>query len=247
MDNSRPSSPDEPPQDLWSSILDSVSSSRSIPAKQILLLGQPSTGKSTLAAALLQKTSTDEVKEDQRLDFALGYDWADVRDDADEGMLNRFVQCLKSLAMSYTYIHASSCIDTLARLSVYTVPSAASSYTALLPHFLPPRNSLPHTVVVIVLDWTRPWTFVEELQTWLSWVEEWVKGDNARELVIAREENHERRELPCYAMWAEVLTKGTLHSTGSSATLHRTFHGAYTDSIHIVEYSATSRSRNTNS
>lgn len=86
MDNSRPSSPEEPPQDLWSSILDSVSTSRSIPSKQILLLGQPSTGKSTLAAALLQKASTDEVKEDQRSDFALGYDWADIRDDADEGM-----------------------------------------------------------------------------------------------------------------------------------------------------------------
>ncbi|KAH8094829.1 dynein light intermediate chain-domain-containing protein [Cristinia sonorae] len=166
MDNSRPSSPEEPPQDLWSSILDSVSTSRSIPSKQILILGQPSTGKSTLAAALLQKSSTGEVKEDERLDFSLGYDWADVRDDADE--------------------------DTIARLSVYTVPSSASSYTALLPHFLPPRTSLPHTVVVIVLDWTKPWKFLEELFTWLAWVEQWVRGDNSREIVIAREENRER-------------------------------------------------------
>lgn len=85
MDNSRASSPEAPPQDLWSSILDSVSSSRSIPAKQIVLLGQPSTGKSTLAAALLQKPVAEEVREDQRSDFALGYDWSDVRDDADEG------------------------------------------------------------------------------------------------------------------------------------------------------------------
>lgn len=85
MNDSRSSSPDAPPQDLWSSILDSVSSSRSIPAKQILLLGEPSSGKSTIAAALLNKPPSEEVKEDQRLDFALGYDWADVRDDADEG------------------------------------------------------------------------------------------------------------------------------------------------------------------
>ena len=90
MEGSRSSSPEEPPQDLWSSILDSVSTSRSIPSKQILLLGQPSTGKSTLASALLQKASSDEVKEDQRLDFALGYDWADVRDDADEGTFHSF-------------------------------------------------------------------------------------------------------------------------------------------------------------
>ena len=83
-------------------------------------------------------------------------------------------------------------IDTLARLSVYTVPSSAPSYTALLPHFLPPRTSLPHTLVIIVLDWTRPWTFVEELQSWLQWVEKWVKGDGSREVEIVREENRER-------------------------------------------------------
>ncbi|TFY50288.1 hypothetical protein EVG20_g11608 [Dentipellis fragilis] len=163
---SRSSTPEAPPQDLWSSILDSISSTRSIPSKQILLLGQPSSGKSTLASALLQKPAADGGKDEPRTDFALGYDWADVRDDADE--------------------------DTLARLSVYTVPSSAPSYTSLLPHFVPPRQSLPHTLIVIVLDWTRPWTFVEELHTWLSWIEGWVKGDDARELVITREENRER-------------------------------------------------------
>lgn len=89
--DSRPSSPEAPPQDLWGSILDSVSSSRSIPSKQILLLGQPSTGKSTLAAGLLQKPPSDD-KDDQRTDFAVGYDFANVRDDADEGALARFVE-----------------------------------------------------------------------------------------------------------------------------------------------------------
>lgn len=77
---SRPSSPT---QDLWSSILDSVSNSKSIPSKQILLLGEPHTGKTTLAASLLQKEVDSDHSKD---DFALGFDWADVRDDADEGM-----------------------------------------------------------------------------------------------------------------------------------------------------------------
>ena len=45
---------------------------------------------------------------------------------------------------------------------------------------------------MIVLDWTRPWTFVEELEIWLRWVEDWVKGDDARELEVVREENRER-------------------------------------------------------
>lgn len=169
MDNSRPSSPDALPQDLWSSILDSVSSTRSIPTKQVLVLGEPSSGKSALVSALLQKPPADADKEEERSDFALGYDWADVRDDADE--------------------------DTLARLSVYTIPSSAPSYTSLLPHFVPPRTCLPHTVVLIILDWTKPWTFVEELETWLQWVENWTKGDGARELEIAREENRERLQM----------------------------------------------------
>lgn len=85
--------------------------------------------------------------------------------------------------------------DTLARLSVYTVPSSAPAYTALLPHFLPPRTSLPHTVVIIVLDWTKPWTFIDQLYTWLNWIEKWVQGDESRELQIVREENRERCEL----------------------------------------------------
>lgn len=82
--------------------------------------------------------------------------------------------------------------DTLARLSIYTVPSADLAYTNLLPHFLPPRTCLPHTLIMIVLDWTRPWTFVEDLETWLQWVETWAKGDGSRELEMAREENRER-------------------------------------------------------
>lgn len=88
---SRTSTPSPPPQDLWSSILDSVSSKRSIPSKQVLLLGQPSSGKSTIAAALLQKNAADaRVASDNHAheDFALGYEWADVNDEADEGMLS---------------------------------------------------------------------------------------------------------------------------------------------------------------
>ncbi|KAI0686003.1 DLIC-domain-containing protein [Cytidiella melzeri] len=166
MSDSRPTSPDAPPEDLWSSILDSVSSSRTIPAKQILILGEPTSGKSTLAAALLNKPPSEEVAQEEKSDFVLGYEWADVKDEGDE--------------------------DTLARLSVYTVPSSAPSYSALLPHFLPPRTSLPHTVIIIVLDWTKPWSFVDELQRWLKWIENWSKGDKSRDLEILREENRER-------------------------------------------------------
>ena len=84
MEEPRPDSPEDPPQDLWSSILDSVSTSRSIPSKQIILLGEPSSGKSTISAALLKKPLVEDKQE--QYDFAIGYDWADVRDDAEEGV-----------------------------------------------------------------------------------------------------------------------------------------------------------------
>ena len=99
--------------------------------------------------------------------------------------------CLSLGPASHSYI-AAPLADILARLSVYTVPSSAPSYTALLSHFLRPQSALPHTAVVIVLDWTRPWTFLEDLQTWLVWIEQWVQGDGARELEVIREEHRER-------------------------------------------------------
>ena len=83
---------------LWSSILDSVSSSKCVPSKKVLLLGEPSTGKSTLAAALLQKNV--EIK-DEKYDFALGYDWTMVKDDGDEGAI--FVSHLRKCASSYQF------------------------------------------------------------------------------------------------------------------------------------------------
>lgn len=108
MSDSRPSSPDAPPQDLWSSILDSVSSSRSIPAKQILILGEPSSGKSTLASALLHKSILDEdTEEHQRTDFALGYEFADVRDDADEGVYMRAMPRTATRFVAHIRVFAS--------------------------------------------------------------------------------------------------------------------------------------------
>ena len=86
------------------------------------------------------------------------------------------------------------------------MPSSAPSYTALLPHFLPPRSSLLQTLIIIVLDWTRPWTFVEELQTWLTWVETWSKGDASRELEIIREESRERRKFLHFLHYSKMST-----------------------------------------
>ena len=73
--------------------------------------------------------------------------FADVRDEAYEGKYSRLQ------VTSNTMLRV---LDSLARLSVYTVPSSKSSYTALLPHFLFPRSSLLHTLIIIVLIGRAP-------------------------------------------------------------------------------------------
>ncbi|KDQ08260.1 hypothetical protein BOTBODRAFT_118858 [Botryobasidium botryosum FD-172 SS1] len=210
------SRPPSPQQDLWSSILNSVSSTRSIPSKNVIVLGEPESGKSTLVRALLQKqdqhsTGVDGDDADRtggagdakdgwgRTDFALGYEWADVRDEADEG---------KS---PFRPIH------TIARLSVYTVPSSSPAHLSLLPHFLPPKSAMPHSLVMIVLDWTRPWSFVDQLQTWLAWVEKWVHGDGARELEVIREEGKERLQSHLQH-YTEPTASGTSDPLAQAAT-----------------------------
>jgi len=88
-------------------------------------------------------------------------------------------------------------------------------------HFLPPQSALPHTAVVIVLDWTRPWAFLDELHTWLTWIEHWVQGDGSRELQVIREEHRER----CESVSSFFFASGTdrSHTQGrhtSSTTLN---------------------------
>lgn len=85
-------------------------------------------------------------------------------------------------------------IDTLARLSVYTVQSSNPAHLGLVPQVLPVKASLHNTLVMILLDWTKPWTFVEQLENWLIWVDKWTKGDGSREMEVTRDEGRERCE-----------------------------------------------------
>lgn len=116
---SSPSRPSSPQQDLWSNILNSVSSTRSIPSKNVILLGEPQSGKSTLVRALLQKQDQPSAGIDAedaeraggvgdakdgwgRTDFALGYEWSDVRDEADEGASLYYLKLSNSTLVTLT-------------------------------------------------------------------------------------------------------------------------------------------------
>jgi dynein light intermediate chain 1, cytosolic len=84
-------------------------------------------------------------------------------------------------------------VDTLARISVYTVQSSNQIHTKLVSNVLPPKSALHNTLIMIVLDWTKPWTFIDQLEIWMKWVDEWAKGDGNREIEVLREEGRERR------------------------------------------------------
>lgn len=92
--------------------------------------------------------------------------------------------------------------------------------------------------MIVVLDWTKPWTFVDELETWLEWVEKWAKGNGARELEIVREENHERCKTFTWSDPREILTVRC--STGISAALRGTYSRPNTyDRHHVCDSVAT--------
>lgn len=102
-DTSRPASPE---QNLWDSILNSVSTRRSIPSGNVLILGEPSTGKTTLANALLQRASTDSRNETGerfgKNDFALGYQWSNVKEEGEEGVPSVTLGASPSERRTYT-------------------------------------------------------------------------------------------------------------------------------------------------
>lgn len=75
-------SPVAPPQPgLWSSILAKASSSRAVLSKSVVILGDASSGKSTLLAALKGVAPNDA---DSGTDLALAHTAAEVRDDDGE-------------------------------------------------------------------------------------------------------------------------------------------------------------------
>ena len=56
--------------------------------------------------------------------------------------------------------------DTIARLSLYLLADPSPSFTPLIRPYLNPRT-LPHMLVVILLDWNHPWLWIRQLRDWV--------------------------------------------------------------------------------
>lgn len=141
---------DKTRSNIWSSLLDSVASSKRLPEKRIVLLGgSPTTQREFLE--VLNSRSQRRGQERQRQkpaianDFALGYTYQEVLDADQE--------------------------DVLARLSIYTLQSSTPGFSSLIEPLLTP-NAIPDSLLIILLDWSEPWSWVVQLRDWIRLIQE---------------------------------------------------------------------------
>lgn len=133
-------------KDLWSTMLDKAASAQPLPQKNILLLG----GTVDSQREFFESLSNNELRRSFDRNgyklppvansFALGYTYYDVLDADQE--------------------------DILARISLYTLTSPSSAFASLIRPLLTPE-SIPNTLIVILLDWSEPWRWMRQLREWI--------------------------------------------------------------------------------
>ncbi|KAG2186893.1 hypothetical protein INT44_003120 [Umbelopsis vinacea] len=161
-------------EETWSTILQGVASTKMVPTKNVLILGDPHSGKSTLihnikhdpgpkpvpadseqdeqqptpllnvATSQVTPMSVDNLDEDTKNELALGFTYVEVADDENE--------------------------DTIARLALYQLGLSAPEYLPLL-NFAINTHTIADSMIVLVLDWSKPWKFIETLQRWIKVLE----------------------------------------------------------------------------
>ncbi|OTA62761.1 putative motor protein [Hypoxylon sp. EC38] len=136
---------DEHKKDMWSSMLDSVASGKRLPEKNLLVLGGSVESQRDFLEALSSNDRRNLDRNNQKTppianSFALGYTYYNVLDADQE--------------------------DILARISLYLLTSPAPSFASLIKPLLTPQ-SIPNTLIVILLDWSQPWLWMRQLREWL--------------------------------------------------------------------------------
>ncbi|KAJ9155378.1 Cytoplasmic dynein 1 light intermediate chain [Pleurostoma richardsiae] len=136
----------EQKKDMWSSMLDSVASGKRLPEKNILVMG----GTVESQRDFLEALSNNELRkgldrQGSRIPpvanhFALGYTYYDLLDADHE--------------------------DILARISLYLLTNPSPSFASLIKPLLTPQ-SIPNTLLVVLLDWSQPWLWLRQLREWM--------------------------------------------------------------------------------
>ncbi|KAE8267926.1 hypothetical protein A4X09_0g4418 [Tilletia walkeri] len=135
----------EEQEDLWSSILNSVQSTRAVPTKNVLILGEPSTGKSTLLQFLAERSPASYINASGSAAAlsataagAGAGQAAAVNNKAVSPMLEQGGDSVLDLGLSYGYWDAGDEDgDVVARIGVYQLSSSHPNYRSLLPFAFP--------------------------------------------------------------------------------------------------------------
>ena len=96
--------------------------------------------------------------------------------------------------------------DILARLSIHTLQRPSLSFAPLLKPLLTPE-SIPETLLVILLDWAEPWNWVRRIRDWIRLLHEVLSTLNEDAKVVMQEIMQE---------W-EQRRRGGAHEGSSSA------------------------------
>jgi len=165
-----------------STLLAGLASGSTTSAGPSVAATMPSSSSSTnLNGHVNGVSATPEVR-----DLGLGYAYWDVRDDDGEGESAPLKSC-RCAAPTLKLTRVSS--DILARVGVYQVPSSHPLHVSLLPLALQPpqlasssagpsakADALRSTLWLLVLDWSNPSAFFDQLLTWLD-----IVGQTTRE------------------------------------------------------------------
>lgn len=133
-------------KELWNSMLSSVASGRRLPEKNIILLG----GTVDSQREFFETLSNNDLRR------------------AIDRNASRMPPVANSFALGYTYYDVLDADqeDTLARISLYTLTSPSPAFASLLQPLLTPQ-SIPNTLIVLLLDWSQPWKWMRQLREWI--------------------------------------------------------------------------------
>lgn len=63
--------------------------------------------------------------------------------------------------------------DILARLSIYFLSEPSSAFLPLVKPLFTPRT-VPHTLIVLLLNWAEPWLWIRQLRAWILFLKETI-------------------------------------------------------------------------